>query len=407
MMKELKYFAYALLLFLPTIHWFGVELYILFIPAFIWEFKNRKINVTKESFVSLSKRRKLAVYLGLLALLLTFLNALFHGKGLLVLAKSHFVFFPLVCIAAYLCMNKKVMRYLLWIIVFEVLIGLTEYVYGANSFITSLELYYSFDSYTSLYHTRIFGLSSNSSYLAQKCFVGLLLLQRYPFTCPNKYRRIFVFVILALGLVFTFGRTTLLIYFAFLFYYVLEYILYLTKKRTIFLPITHEMGIIGMTLTSVGLVFFMFWKNQFSRFGMVAKEVSTSTTGGELIEDMGIEKVDMAGRQEIWAGFADFIQQNPWWGNGSEKLYMFENHAHNAYLEFAATHGLIIFFIAMLAIALSITRRNIVFVAGVLIYSFAQYGIFWSISFLDILFFGMLLFTPKIIRNESKFKFAK
>ena len=92
-----------------------------------------------------------------------------------------------------------------------------------------------------------------------------------------------------------------------------------------------------------------------------------------------------------------------WFGNMSVKLwYNHEGtlfHAHNSFVETLASNGIFIFLLYMFFVLKNLNRYNAKFVMPILVLSVLQYGIFWGISFLDIVFQYFLLRVNKA--NES------
>ncbi len=108
--------------------------------------------------------------------------------------------------------------------------------------------------------------------------------------------------------------------------------------------------------------------------------------------------VDLSYRDILWKQNFEFISKNLLFGNHSFKYltlldeYGFYEHAHNSFIEMLSTHGLFIFLLYVLLIAVNVKRGNALLVMPFIILSLFQYGIFWGISFLDIIFFKLLIF---------------
>ncbi len=124
------------------------------------------------------------------------------------------------------------------------------------------------------------------------------------------------------------------------------------------------------------------------------------------------QHINTSGRTLIWANFFQFIEEHPWFGNGSDKLYFREKdpatgtekwvHAHNSFLEIVATHGILLTVFFFLILVFLWRKKNIVFLATLFFFSLFQYGIFWGISILDIIFMVFLLSPVTLWRNESQ-----
>ena len=105
-----------------------------------------------------------------------------------------------------------------------------------------------------------------------------------------------------------------------------------------------------------------------------------------------------------------FIKKHYLFGNNSHKhkvylkAYNTYEHAHNSFLEFASNNGIIISILWFLFILRNINRNNFIYLLAILILSMTQYGIFWGISLLDIIFIYYLCFyskTNKIINKQA------
>ena len=104
--------------------------------------------------------------------------------------------------------------------------------------------------------------------------------------------------------------------------------------------------------------------------------------------------VELSGRSEIWTFFLLFISDNFIFGNGSVKLYAEGGmHAHNSFLQLLANNGIVLSFLYIAWLGININKNNFIYVISILIFSTAQYGVFWGTSVMDITLF-LLLFTP-------------
>lgn len=101
-----------------------------------------------------------------------------------------------------------------------------------------------------------------------------------------------------------------------------------------------------------------------------------------------------SGRLEIFRNAAQFIWENFLFGNGSwryiDTVYRSPGvHAHNAFLEFYATHGAI----AILVFAYMMrnaNRRNIYYLVPLIVFNLFNYSLFYVYSFGDVILFFLL-----------------
>ncbi|AEA44162.1 O-antigen polymerase [Fluviicola taffensis DSM 16823] len=124
------------------------------------------------------------------------------------------------------------------------------------------------------------------------------------------------------------------------------------------------------------------------------------------------ESIQSSGRKLIWLNYIQFIEKNPLVGNGSEKLYFTAlnprnnelelMHAHNSFLELFATNGLLLGLMYLLMIGMWWQKKNSPFIITILIYSMMQYGIFWGMSFIDVIFVFLIISNYNNVNFGSK-----
>ena len=276
-------------------------------------------------------------------------------------------------------LSKKDFKVLIILTLIEVVIAIIEYIIGVNTFFTCNPFYEHFNSENKLlYFSRPLGLSSNSSFLALKILISILLTER--FGLFKRFRWI-VYVLFFSGIVLTFSRTVIISVsiFYFLFFATIFF-------KDFFLHPLHKMKYFYNYLIIVFIVSF---------FGIFFL-INFSNVEDQMTRD---GKPILSGREIIWPQFKNFIETHPVFGNHSKKLLVnyHENkqvaHAHNSYLETLASQGIIIFIFFLLLILLNLSVENFIFVFTLLIYSLTQYGVFWGISLTDIILFSF--FQPK------------
>jgi hypothetical protein len=320
-------------------------------------------------------------------------------------AYSFVYLFPFTYIVARtISIKKDIINYLLYFAAFESVVGVIEYISGVSSFFTGLHTFRYFESYDLLYFTRVSGLSTNSSGFSIKLLITICLIPAVEF---KLVKRIIIEMLILLGLVFSFGRMTLI---TLCFYYGLKLIVYLFKKEK-----ENKLTLIPI------IAFFLFFgvnpiwtKDQFIRGGMDWRienmEVESTRnlddgvefSSDNLIsaEDIGIEKLAMSGRKEIWSSYLNFSKENLTFGNYAKKYMIGKFHAHNSFLQILSSNGLYFLIAITLFIIFNINRSNAIFIVPILFSSFTQYFIFWGISYADILFYFLLFFYMK--KNENQ-----
>jgi O-antigen ligase len=301
--------------------------------------------------------------------------------------------YPLGLIATFLIaisLKPKDIKIIFWLACFEALIVFIEFALNTDSIIPALSNLNSASS-DLLYFNRPLGLSYNSSIAAYKFLAALLIADFI------NYKGKWIFVaklVLIVGIFFTFSRTVFVVLAV---YYIVKLIiryksilsqvlnLKINKKDFGYLIIT---GLLIIAFISIGILKFNNIKTQFTK---------------------GSDNIELSGREVIWPQFAEFIKENPIMGNYSHKYYAdykhIKNkaHAHNSFLQVMADNGIIIFGLYLLLIIININRRNALFISIFVLYSITQYGIFWGISLLDILFLSILMrkYYPNVAFEKS------
>ncbi len=353
------------LVYLPTIQ--GIPHFASFLAIFYLILRNNaKIHISKQDINALV----------IIALML--LNYIIFGilnKSLIEFPK--FLFFIItILIGKYL--NVKDLRIILYFILIETSCAILQHFLKINSFFVNDFSHLHELGSNLLYYKRVVGLSDGPTTLAIKILVSLVLIKALDI--PRK-AYIACFIVLWLGLIFTFSRAAILSSVILEFIYVYFYI-GTNKTRKILLSI--------ITVIGISILWFYY--------------------GEIIIEQLfrGKENIDLSSRDLIWIQYFDFIKENFLLGNGSSKTYLEvpqygEMQAHNSYIQFLASNGILISFIFWLWIAGNISKKNILFLIPFFIFSVANYGIFWVISFMDIFFFKFLLY-PEINDNDIQIK---
>lgn len=389
----------AILLFLPTTAFSESHLYLLFIPvAFVLYWNEIKTWIDNTFKAPFSFKKQGSVLVAGTLLLAIFVNSLVSGMSVFSLLQGPIILLPLTFLAAYCIADRKVFRALLLLTSIEVVFGCFEYAFGTTSFFTSLPKQYDFIDYESLYHTRVFGFGENSTYLAQKAILGIVLLYFVDLGLKT-WQLLGFFTAMTIGLVITFGRTTLVVFaFCILFYFLVKAINVLFKRQIIFQNWNKSLAWVTLGLVGFIAATFSFWVRQFTRLDLIPRALDEDS----VLNDLGMGNIEMAGRRDLWTKAIEFIGEHPWFGNNGERYLIQGVHAHNSFLEFAATHGLLLLGVLLFFILKHVNKANFIFVGMMVLYSMGQFGILWDISFLDIVFYAVLLFSAKIVNRNEK-----
>ncbi len=459
---------YAGVLFLATLFFANENFYLLLpISIFILEFK------TISSYLQLiktSKRLKYSLLLISSFVFLAYINKIFNGNPITSLRDyySAFLLFPILLLCAKLISTTKTYTFLIYLIVFETIIAIAEYIFNVRTFfpITVPPIDFTSDF---LYDHRVFGMSINSSVLSFKLLMALLLIETIPTKKIIYYSTQLIF---SIGILITFNRALILT--ALLFWAILAcYKFYKSHKIslnelnystplivTLFLWVllachkffkSRKTSLNTLHFVSPLLVFILLFlvlskhsflvelnkKNPEKQPLEIAteqkiysfsdiQETTSTIHQPRMLEGTGLNTnlyftkkligstngINTSGRTLIWANFLQFIEQNLWFGNGSDKLYFkeidHENkkfklvHAHNSYLEFLATHGLILSGFFGFILLYLWRRKNSIFIVSILFFSIFQYGIFWGFSLLDLVFTSFLISPINLLTDENQ-----
>lgn len=224
-----------------------------------------------------------------------------------------------------------------------------------------------------LYFYRVLGLSTNSSIVAEKLLLGLLLLHKGSW---RRSIRVVLYACLAGGFYATFNRTALSAAGIFIVLVIFQRIVRSGfSARTLMITA-------GFVLVLVAglLIFYQPIFEQFQRGVQVG-----------LLED--------SGRKELFADAFQVWKEHPLRGNGSIRyeagLFGSLTHVHNSFLETLATHGSTAVLLWLYVIA-QIDRRNWPYAVALLMNSMFQYCLFWNISLADIILYHLLWSTSAL-----------
>jgi O-antigen ligase len=226
-----------------------------------------------------------------------------------------------------------------------------------------------------LYFRRPFGLSANSSLAAQKLLLGVVLLR----LCSlHRVWRIAVLLVLLAGIVLTFNRTVLIS--------VVVLGLAIALIRVTAIPsvgrILAMAAMVGAVL-AVGALYYNAIRQQVTR---------------------GEETLSLTGRGALYRVAWEHISDNPLRGTSSltfrtssqDRLpaHLTGSQLHNSYLMLLVQHGIVIAVLVLGYIALQVNSRNWILLLPLAVYCLGQHGLFWAVSYFDIIFYYVLSLRP-------------
>ena len=411
------------MLYLPTIVFIRVEFYMLVILA-VFFFERSPIaeqiaDFRKKPF---DKKYLKTVWLVVLILVSSILNKIFNGFEIMGLRDYYaaFYLFPLLIWVSKYLANAKIFKFLIIITVLESLVAVVEYITGTRTFFQDLGPSSTFTDRSLLYMSRCYGISANSSVLAVKVFIALILIDYCKF---KKAMQWLLRIILFLGLFISFSRSVVL---CLLLYWLLTTCITMIKaykRRELMKTVTFQWSVL---ITFLAIVFYSSLSVQFQRGEHQAEnpfkeKVTVGSTeripqstaekhaldlkSGEVDPQLqkwgdkimnGAQNVQSSGRKIIWLNYINFIQDNLFFGNGSDKLMYREwmpakkryklVHAHNSFLQLIATNGIIIALLYFFFYLWNFSSKNYLPIIIIILYSIFNYGIFWGFSYLDAIF---------------------
>ncbi len=351
----------AIILYLSTTVFFPAHITLAILPLIVirlYLVKSTKITYTRNEIIGFG-------ILTLSASVILISNTIIGPKVSNILENSllgdiPYIFLILLALILGKFLSANDLKIIQILIICEVLIGIIEYVIGVPTFFKNVTPIGELADSNLLYQRKVFGLSANSSVLASKTVylatITLMQLRLY----GNKFNKIIIFIVL-IGLVITFNRAAII---AVCFSLVLFFSRSFKNILVLIFPLI--------------LLALWNWDNIF-----------TQMTRGK-------NGVDYSGRDQIFSYFFNFWKENIFFGNLGTKLWWNSNgsiwHAHNSYLEFIASNGLFGSITLLIGLIMIFYKKNILVCLPILLYSMAQYGFLWGLSFYDVLF-SAILFT--------------
>ncbi len=264
--------------------------------------------------------------------------------------------------------DLKIIQYLILI---EIIIGCLEYYQGVPTFFVNNTPISELADTDILYQKRVFGFSANSSNLAAKVIylTMITMLQIKIDKRINKESMIFMAFVL-LGLIITFNRTAII-----------------SVLLSFF--ILFGMSLRGLFFISIPVLGGILYKRE-SIYEQLTRGRGT---------------VDLSGRDQIFSYFYNFWSENLLFGNFGTKLWWNNMgsiwHAHNSYLEFLASNGLLSTLLFLIAF-LILFGRGLLIVLPVLIFSLSQYGFLWGLSFYDVVFSAIIYSYSRLYLKANR-----
>lgn len=280
------------------------------------------------------------------------------------------------------------LRIFMWLFVIDALFVLAQSYYGVSTFynIQGLETFVDVDNLA--YFNRPFGLGNNASVFAEKLVAFVLIVHMLATRYQYHFPKFAIAIVAAAGLI-NFGRTAFVAIFFFM-----AVTLFLRLRKIGTAQKTKYLIVGGIAI----IFMFVFYKDNI--YVLVEEAMRQFTRGNESIE--------LAGRDLIWNDYIIFIRENAIFGNGSVKYFTDyfgqQATAHNSFLMTAASHGLIITVLYASAIIVSLNKKNAIYIATIVIFSFAQYSIFWGLSFNDIILFYFMSYGNEERLRRSRLK---
>lgn len=306
----------------------------------------------------------------ILIILFSTINRLIHWNAV----GDYSEFFPyfILLIPTYVIaigFKKKDAQVLAWLVAIEAVVVILEWMLGVSTFDTSLTGFVTFKPGDLAYFQRPLGLSESSSHIASKLFVAFMAIDFFKFK-HNIW--VFVKVLMVAAVVLTFNRSVIL---ALSIYIGISQFIAFSKFK--YKMENAVVAFVSFVLGGIGFLTILVLKGK----DLIAQ--LTRNTG----------KIELTGREYLWADFYVFIEEHLVFGNNSIKLWLDGYHAHNSYIEVIATNGIFIALFYFILVYRNIKGSNWYFVIPILIFGVTQYAFFWGISLFDILFWAILFQT--------------
>lgn len=427
--KQLAFeFLKVLFLLIPG-YYFGSEMYYLaLVPLILYQ----KRTTLKEQFQAFRqmpfiKKHLVSVWLIAVILLVGIILKFLRGVTMCSLRDyySAFMLLPFLFLIAKDFFNETTKKIIIGFVLVEIIAAVFEFLTAQRTLFFQEEIKSIF-SYDSLYKSRVYGFASNSPIFALRIFIALTFVFQVQL---KAFLKILAYIILIVGILVSFNRTIILISALLVFMGFIRSFVPIFSNGVKQLKSAMFVQFSSLLLVLIVLVQIPYFKYSFTKGDSsektevpetwkIEKDQLTCADQHTLeMKDipelnlpvwMGVsasessQKMNTSGRTIIWLNFMNFIFEHPLIGNGTHKVslrilnkkkeieYM---HAHNSFIQYAATNGLIMLFLMCLLLFLKWNWKNSILIFCVIIYSQLQYGIFWGISLLDIYFIYLICST--------------
>lgn len=412
-------------LFAPSMY-FGNEYLSLLIPLLLLLFDFKKWKSIFIDFIENPTSKKHIRYVWLLSIfcLLALLNKIFFGQiRCLKDYYSPFFLLPILLLSAYKFFSNRTFLIVLIFVSIECVIGYFEFYFNVRTFFSPITDELIIQSKDSLYYSHVFGLTNNSSIFALHILVAFICLYRV--VVKPFYFWLF-FLIFMTGVVVSFNRTLIVVLG---YFFLIEMIVYFIQNKRQILNIRF------MSYLAVVIVFFTFYflpitQRSFDRGGTeqiayntskkISKRNNTKLACNKANAKLMLEPNELdtskvltksllvttqnfntSGRKLIWMNYINYVEENPWVGNGSNKLMLRTTqpttgetelfHAHNSFLMLFSTYGIPLGLFMLILLFLWWKKSHFTILSTIILYSMLQYGIFWGFSILDLVFLFFLI----------------
>lgn len=276
--------------------------------------------------------------------------------------------------------DERVLKWMMWFTLIDIGAAVIQRIIGVNTFLPGTLTDAGEMGGDLFYDLKVNGLNTNSSGLAYKAFLALIIHERFP-KC-RIFGNYFWYFICFAGIILAFNRTMLLASFVYFGFKLLK-----SKHRYFAIP-----------LFALLFVFIL------SQEGVMEWVISQLTRGGDSFSEGNA----MSGREGIYPVYIQFCKDHFFFGNGSFKYYIGEGvHAHNSFLQTMATNGFLIMVLYLFLIYSCIRKKTLIFALLFFVCAMTQAFILWGASYNDFIFYCVLLrptcdlFTEKEINNKK------
>jgi len=278
--------------------------------------------------------------------------------------------------------NTRVIRYLVYFIIFEVFIAIVEYSIGqpylfklqvpaasmGNSSITNFQNFN-----LNFYNNKVFGLGQSSSSLSYKIvfFLAVCSFLKIKF---NK----FIIFMLFVGMLLSFSRIGMLAFFV-LIYFMAE-----SKLLS------------NLVILAVGCLILVFLQQYLSELFFKGMSVSL-----DLFADEKFLNALTSSRFDIWGKFIENCQLNYFLGNLGQTVfidvdYTITSNPHNTIIYLLSKHGVAILFLYLYIFYLISKKGEIKYFVPIFIYSLTSTSFGYYFSIYDIFIFYLVLYLPRL-----------